>query len=732
MPRPSQRYRIHRNSPYMCGQRNDGICYGVGPSRRKRRNAPPRSLPTVDIPLYAPKAAQENALLRLVWAASLLILLLGYWARAITPAEMAQRVGKSWTKEQSLHQEMSKADSVAWQAPSPCWSLYGSLQGGASETNTASPSKADSWTANAGLVYHIRQPYTRDPYDLYRLQEQSRRNNALFQLRYADELLAQRKSLADLWYARALDQHWQRQTARLENLSSLLKVRSEAGLSTLSAAARVLNANADARLKRQDAQTKAATARLSLSYWLDADEEPVLYWNFLPCLPPPPREWTTHPLAKAKYSEPPLNKPFTKPWWDDLAIDARLWHTTQLNAPLPDPPEAGFGAGLFAQLPLGVKDQTGEHLRVQKEQEISLLQSERTANDASRAYAAIRLAEQAARQLLHEAKAALRAQYAITAGDSTRFLDAGLGDIETLLMVYQDLSYRELAVIESQRNLVQLQAEALYYADSKEYTCGETEVAGPAPMEPSTVPLAAYAWQGSRWLSHPDSLAQLASRLNLRKVAIGLGASDLAAGFPRLAWTRLVSELGARGIQAELLLGEPLWILPAYRPQLIALLESARKAGVSAVHLDEEPEQLKAIQPTIADSLPPYLLQTLAEARKAFPRPLELTASLHHRHFSDSSLQWEASRLDALGLDHIVLMAYVNTPQKQQALLSSALSRAPRTPLALAASLETHLPAINRLTIPPAKAGRSFIEPRPAFLYIQSMEDWMLYQEELP
>ena len=86
-----------------------------------------------------------------------------------------------------------------------------------------------------------------------------------------------------------------------------------------------------------------------------------------------------------------------------------------------------------------------------------------------------------------------------------------------------------------------------------------------------------------------------------------------------------------RGFGVRLLLGEPSWILPEHRGDLIALLKALSGLPFAGVNLDLEPNQLDEAGLGTTYLLE-ELLKTLADAKLASPWPVAL--SIHPRYMA--------------------------------------------------------------------------------------------------
>ncbi len=111
------------------------------------------------------------------------------------------------------------------------------------------------------------------------------------------------------------------------------------------------------------------------------------------------------------------------------------------------------------------------------------------------------------------------------------------------------------------------------------------------------------------------------------------------------------------GLGVKLVLGEPSWILPEHRDDLITLLRALSGLPFAGVNLDLEPNQLDEAGLGTTYLLE-ELLKTLADAKRASPWPVAL--SIHPRYMAARLGDIDfATALERLGLDEVVLMTYV-------------------------------------------------------------------------
>ncbi|NNL75587.1 MAG: TolC family protein, partial [Desulfobacterales bacterium] len=140
------------------------------------------------------------------------------------------------------------------------------------------------------------------------------------------------------------------------------------------------------------------------------------------------------------------------------------------------------------------------------------------------------------------------------------------------------------------------------------------------------------------------------------------------------------------GVRIDLLLGEPLWILPEFRTEMLALIKKLSDLPFKGLHLDLEPNQLSSHKYDEAYLLR-QLVKTLRAARKMSRVPVGL--SIHYRFFeSDRSGLCLGCALETVGLEEVTLMIYVSNPIRVAEIAGAILKSYPRLKFSVAQSVE--------------------------------------------
>ena len=139
-------------------------------------------------------------------------------------------------------------------------------------------------------------------------------------------------------------------------------------------------------------------------------------------------------------------------------------------------------------------------------------------------------------------------------------------------------------------------------------------------------------------------------------------------------------------ISIGLLLGEPTWILPAYRENLLQIINKVQGMGVDLIHLDLEPNQLEDTKLPIQYLLA-QLLRTVQVVSRITPLPLEI--DLHPRYLDAKANKFcfgcGLENLDSVG---VTLMVYVKNPHRVADIVQSIMDEYPKISFSIAQSVE--------------------------------------------
>jgi outer membrane protein TolC len=205
----------------------------------------------------------------------------------------------------------------------------------------------------------------------------------------------------------------------------------------------------------------------------------------------------------------------------------------------------------------------------------------------------------------------------------------------------------------------------------------------------------AYVWDSRRLeerFAQPEKLLSDLMQRRIRRLLIAFTADQMrtmASPRRRQAWRDIIVTLRQRGVRVELLLGEPSWLLPRHRPDLLQTIRRMADLPFEGIHLDLEPDQLP---PTEATDPLALMEETIVAVRKQ--TALWLGLSIHPR-YADAQRQSDrfAARLIAAGLNEILLMVYVTDPERTAAIAAPILRQHSGMKVGIAQSVEPELSA---------------------------------------
>jgi len=204
-------------------------------------------------------------------------------------------------------------------------------------------------------------------------------------------------------------------------------------------------------------------------------------------------------------------------------------------------------------------------------------------------------------------------------------------------------------------------------------------------------PLTAYAWNADSVLdasSAPDFwdtlFSQHISRLLLSFNGAQLQALDSDGEFrPRLEG--FLQQAASHGVKVNALLGEPSWILPQHRSELVAIVTSLRNIAFSGIELDMEPNQLNELGLTAQGGLK-QMVASAAAAVRAATIPVGVSVNLKYLEMPMSPCL--ACALQSAGVRHITIMAYIANPDRVARRTVPILSANPDIAFSIAQSVE--------------------------------------------
>ncbi|HCZ44767.1 MAG TPA: hypothetical protein DHV46_09605 [Desulfovibrio piger] len=220
--------------------------------------------------------------------------------------------------------------------------------------------------------------------------------------------------------------------------------------------------------------------------------------------------------------------------------------------------------------------------------------------------------------------------------------------------------------------------------------------------------LGVYMWDAAPLLDPKNRAAAFAQlkAAGITDVLFSLNSSQLhtvrgANGAPLRTIVRMAHR---HGIRLSLLLGDPVWILPEARDDLVAIVTALSSVPFDGLHLDLEPDQLpqsEGQQSTLAS----HLADTVQVLTRVAAWPVSL--SIHPRYLAaDGPSPWFGKRLEEARVHEVVVMVYTTNRERVVDTIRSLAVIHPQLRLGLAQSIERNLPPDISLH----SRGQSFIQ----------------------
>ncbi len=389
-----------------------------------------------------------------------------------------------------------------------------------------------------------------------------------------------------------------------------------------------------------------------------------------------------------------------------------------------DNPGYGIGVAFNMDLPLGIRQadearRRAAHAGLKKDQMELNLRAEELQADAAELIARRRAAEanlRFARQRVIAALEALRENQlrsGLLPGDTLERLQQSRFQYH---QTSQDLIEAELIMLQNQANLLQLAPEGC--ADTGPLQArSEGSVVANDPVNPDwlTWPKSSFAaaqtasrrrapaaggvgvylWESAAWLEagRPDPAAAGAlRRFGIDRVLISLDRGQIQAAATPAGARRLHAFLETskrQGFSVELLLGEPLWILPGHRRDLLEIIQQLKGFDFDRLHLDLEPDQLDGTLYS-QEYLLAQLLHTLHASARVSPWPIGL--SIHPRYFDRNRFSiCLGCALAQVPVAEVALMIYLSNPEEAARRAEAILTQHPELRFSTALSVEPFL-----------------------------------------
>ena len=252
------------------------------------------------------------------------------------------------------------------------------------------------------------------------------------------------------------------------------------------------------------------------------------------------------------------------------------------------------------------------------------------------------------------------------------------------------------------------------------------------------VSFAVYVWNYDALLMQSELWAQ-SRELGIKRILLSLNDKEIAEIVANASELNTLMRAARRhGVKIELLLGDPDWILPEKRDNLLQIIQRLNHIDFDGLHLDIEPDQLE-IGPAGKERLVAFI-ESIRQAAAVSPWPVGV--SMHPRYLEAQSSHQLCipCELKRSGVQEIAVMYYSMNIENIVMALKSAMHRHPGLIFSLAQSMERELgPENSYATKPPTAFGQAMLRLNNQLqssnfggLIIQSWQEWKIYRNENP
>jgi len=207
--------------------------------------------------------------------------------------------------------------------------------------------------------------------------------------------------------------------------------------------------------------------------------------------------------------------------------------------------------------------------------------------------------------------------------------------------------------------------------------------------------LAVYVWKSAPWISISSSQKgnwDSFATYGVDRIMLSMDRGQIeGAGTPEggQQLREALESAHRHGLTVDLLLGEPLWILPDYRENLLTIIRQLSGFAFDGLNLDLEPDQLEHKKYS-REQLLGQLIETLEAVSRISPWPLGISS--HPRYFNRQEFtRCLACSLEKMRASEIVLMVYVADPEKAASRVAAILDANPNLHFSVALSVEPDL-----------------------------------------
>lgn len=244
-------------------------------------------------------------------------------------------------------------------------------------------------------------------------------------------------------------------------------------------------------------------------------------------------------------------------------------------------------------------------------------------------------------------------------------------------------------------------------------------------------------WKATDWLARleadPTLFTQLRRDSGVTSVSISFTSEELGtfSGQP-FKLMPLFLEAEKAGVTVNLLLGEPLWILPEGRQDLLDILGQLKGLPFERLYLDLELNQLAPEGQLEGEGHWRELVETLTVVVKESDWPVAWIT--HDRYLSGTDDECRLCTIETTGVEEVALMIFSTAPETVIRRAQSLLNAPSAMTFSLVVSVESELPAENSfyssgmvaLELGLARIAGGLTSPRFVGFHLQSWDSFRM------
>lgn len=229
------------------------------------------------------------------------------------------------------------------------------------------------------------------------------------------------------------------------------------------------------------------------------------------------------------------------------------------------------------------------------------------------------------------------------------------------------------------------------------FSASESRTAG-LPDVSEKKRLGVFLWESAQILDSPGSKSfwDFIESEKIGRILVSFDMGQIKRFSGKSGASSALSEFLAnarqRAVSVELLLGEPTWILPEKRKDLVRIVKELDRFDFEGINLDIEPDQLGDLSDSERKKMAGYMLETMREVSGAVSRKLGIT--VHPRYFDKkiSGLCF-GCELEKRGVTEAVLMIYSSDTKKVAEVAEKIMAENHGIKFSVAQSVEKELSA---------------------------------------